>query len=107
VLQVCAVKAPGFGDRRKALLQDLAVLTGGQALFEDLGLQLENVELSQLGTAKRITIDKDNTTAALSRSNARSRPPPVTTMLRNCRNVWPSWPAVWHRSMLALRPKRK
>ncbi|MHC4961951.1 MAG: chaperonin GroEL, partial [Planctomycetota bacterium] len=62
VLQVCAVKAPGFGDRRKALLQDLAVLTGGQALFEDLGLQLENVELSQLGTAKRITIDKDNTT---------------------------------------------
>ena len=62
VLQVCAVKAPGFGDRRKALLQDLAVLTGGQALFEDLGLQLENVELSQLGSAKRITIDKDNTT---------------------------------------------
>jgi chaperonin GroEL len=62
VLQICAVKAPGFGDRRKALLQDLAVLTGGQALFEDLGLQLENVELSQLGSAKRITIDKDNTT---------------------------------------------
>ncbi|MCD6175842.1 MAG: chaperonin GroEL [Planctomycetes bacterium] len=62
VLQICAVKAPGFGDRRKALLQDLAILTGGQALFEDLGLQLENVELSQLGSAKRITIDKDNTT---------------------------------------------
>ncbi len=62
VLQVCAVKAPGFGDRRKALLADIATLTGGQALFEDLGLQLENVELSQLGSAKRITIDKDNTT---------------------------------------------
>ncbi|RKY13386.1 MAG: chaperonin GroEL [Planctomycetota bacterium] len=62
VLQVCAVKAPGFGDRRKAMLGDLATLTGGQALFEDLGLQLENVELSQLGTAKRIAIDKDNTT---------------------------------------------
>jgi len=62
VLQVCAVKAPGFGDRRKAMLEDLAVLTGGQALFEDLGLQLENVELSQLGSAKRISIDKDNTT---------------------------------------------
>jgi chaperonin GroEL len=62
VLQVCAVKAPGFGDRRKAMLQDIAVLTGGQALFEDLGLQLENVELSQLGQAKRLTIDKDNTT---------------------------------------------
>jgi chaperonin GroEL len=62
VLQVCAVKAPGFGDRRKAMLADIATLTGGQALFEDLGLNLETVELSQLGTAKRITIDKDSTT---------------------------------------------
>ncbi len=62
VLQVAAVKAPGFGDRRKAMLADVAVLTGGEALFEDLGLQLENVELGQLGRAKRITIDKDNTT---------------------------------------------
>ena len=62
VLQVAAVKAPGFGDRRKAMLADIAVLTGGEALFEDLGLQLENVELAQLGRAKRITIDKDNTT---------------------------------------------
>jgi len=62
VLQVAAVKAPGFGDRRKAMLSDIAILTGGQALFEDLGIQLENVELSQLGRAKRITIDKDNTT---------------------------------------------
>jgi len=62
VLQVAAVKAPGFGDKRKALLDDIAILTGGQAIFEDLGLQLENVELDQLGRAKRITIDKDNTT---------------------------------------------
>jgi len=62
VLQVAAVKAPGFGDRRKAMLADIAVLTGGQAIFEDLGLQLENIELSQLGRAKRITIDKENTT---------------------------------------------
>ena len=62
VLQAAAVKAPGFGDRRKAMLADIAVLTGGEALFEDLGLQLENVELAQLGRAKRITIDKDNTT---------------------------------------------
>ena len=62
VLQVCAVKAPGFGDRRKAMLQDLGVLTGGQAMFEDLGLQLENMELSQLGQAKRVTINKDSTT---------------------------------------------
>jgi len=62
VLQVCAVKAPGFGDRRKAMLQDIAILTGATALFEDLGIQLENVELSQLGQAKRVTVDKDTTT---------------------------------------------
>ncbi|MHC4743993.1 MAG: chaperonin GroEL [Planctomycetota bacterium] len=62
VLQVAAVKAPGFGDRRKALLSDIATLTGGEAIFEDLGLQLENIELTQLGRAKRITIDKDSTT---------------------------------------------
>jgi chaperonin GroEL len=62
VLQVAAVKAPGFGDRRKAMLGDIAVLTGGEAIFEDLGIQLENIELSQLGRAKQITIDKDTTT---------------------------------------------
>ena len=61
-LQVCAVKAPGFGDRRKAMLQDIAVLTGGQAVTEDLGLKLENLTLADLGRAKRITVDKDNTT---------------------------------------------
>lgn len=62
ILQVAAVKAPGFGDRRKALLSDIATLTGGEAIFEDLGLQLENIELRQLGRGKRITIDKDSTT---------------------------------------------
>ncbi len=62
ILQVAAVKAPGFGDRRKAMLSDLATLTGGEAIFEDLGLQLENIELVQLGRAKRITIDKETTT---------------------------------------------
>ena len=62
VLQCVAVKAPGFGDRRKAMLQDITVLTGGQAIFEDLGLELENIEPSQLGRAKRITIDKETTT---------------------------------------------
>ncbi|MHC4790351.1 MAG: chaperonin GroEL [Planctomycetota bacterium] len=62
VLQVAAVKAPGFGDRRKAMLSDIAVLTGGEAIFEDLGLELENIELAQLGRAKRITIDKETTT---------------------------------------------
>ncbi len=61
-LQCTAVKAPGFGDRRKALLQDIALLTGGQAIFEDLGIQLENVGIADLGQAKKITIDKDTTT---------------------------------------------
>jgi chaperonin GroEL len=61
-LQCCAVKAPGFGDRRKAILEDIAVLTGGKAISEDLGIKLENVTLADLGKAKRITIDKDNTT---------------------------------------------
>src|SRR5436305_1758873 len=57
-----AVKAPGYGDRRKAMLEDIAVLTGGKAIFEDLGIQLENVQLSDLGRAKKVKIDKDNTT---------------------------------------------
>ena len=61
-LKVCAVKAPGFGDRRKAMLEDIAVVTGGTAIFEELGIKLENVELSQLGRAKKIRVDKDNTT---------------------------------------------
>jgi len=61
-LQCCAVKAPGFGDRRKAMLEDIATLTGGKAIFEDLGIKLENVQISDLGQAKKITIDKDNTT---------------------------------------------
>jgi chaperonin GroEL len=61
-LQVAAVKAPGFGDRRKAMLQDIAILTGGKAITEDLGIKLENVQIQDLGQAKKITIDKDNTT---------------------------------------------
>jgi chaperonin GroEL len=61
-LQVAAVKAPGFGDRRKAMLQDIATLTGGKAITEDLGIKLENVHMDDLGQAKKITIDKDNTT---------------------------------------------
>jgi chaperonin GroEL len=59
--RVAAVKAPGYGDRRKALLEDIAILTGGEAIFEDLGTQLEKVELENLGKAKKIKIDKDNT----------------------------------------------
>jgi len=61
-LKCCAVKAPGFGDRRKAMLEDIAVLTGGRLLTEDLGIKLENVTLEDLGTAKHITVDKDSTT---------------------------------------------
>ncbi|MFZ5861598.1 MAG: chaperonin GroEL [Nitrospirota bacterium] len=61
-LNVAAVKAPGFGDRRKAMLEDIAILTGGQVISEDLGLKLENVKITDLGRAKRVTIDKDNTT---------------------------------------------
>jgi len=61
-LQVAAVKAPGFGDRRKAMLQDIAILTGGKAITEDLGIKLENVQMQDLGQAKKVTIDKDNTT---------------------------------------------
>jgi len=61
-LHCCAVKAPGFGDRRKAMLDDIATLTGGKAITEDLGIKLENVKLEDLGRAKKITVDKDNTT---------------------------------------------
>ncbi len=61
-LNICAVKAPGFGDRRKAMLEDIAILTGGRCITEDLGIKLENIELTDLGQAKRITVDKENTT---------------------------------------------
>ncbi|HEV2447332.1 MAG TPA: chaperonin GroEL, partial [Candidatus Sulfopaludibacter sp.] len=61
-LNACAVKAPGFGDRRKAMLEDIAILTGGKAIMEDIGVKLEGVRLEDLGRAKRVTVDKDNTT---------------------------------------------
>src|SRR6516164_6936254 len=62
ILQVCAVKAPGYGDRRKAMLEDIATLTGGKAIFKDLGIQVENIQLRDLGRAKKIKIDAENTT---------------------------------------------
>jgi chaperonin GroEL len=61
-LNVCAVKAPGFGDRRKAMLEDISILTGGKAIMEEIGIKLEGVQLTDLGRAKRVTVDKDNTT---------------------------------------------
>ncbi|MFA5430669.1 MAG: chaperonin GroEL [Candidatus Omnitrophota bacterium] len=61
-ISICAVKAPGYGDRRKAMLQDIAVLTGGKAIMEDLGIKLENVQVADLGRAKRVKVDKENTT---------------------------------------------
>src|SRR5467141_3698052 len=84
-LHTCAVKAPGFGDRRKAMLEDIAILTGGKAITEDLGIKLENIKLEDLGRAKKVVVDKDNTTiveapasrrrsrAGSSRSGPRSR----------------------------------
>ncbi|HMP58270.1 MAG TPA: chaperonin GroEL [Gemmatales bacterium] len=62
ILQVCAVKAPGYGDRRKAMLEDIAILTGGKAIFKDLGIQLENIKLTDLGQAKKLRVDSENTT---------------------------------------------
>ena len=62
ILNVCAVKAPGYGDRRKAMLQDIAILTGGKAIMQDLGIQLDNIGIADLGTAKKVIIDNDNTT---------------------------------------------
>ena len=99
-LKVAAVKAPGFGDHRKAMLQDIAILTGGQAISEDLGIKLENVTLAMLGRAKKVMIEKENTrssTAAARRltsrvgarsSACRSRRPPRTTTARSCRSGW-------------------
>ena len=105
-LKVAAVKAPGFGDRRKAMLEDMAVLTGGQVVSEDLGIKLENVTLDMLGTAKKVVITKEETTivdgagkkkeirAVAPRSASRSRRRRRTTTRRSCRSASPSWPAV-------------
>ena len=116
-IKVAAVKAPGFGDRRKAMLEDIAVLTGGKAVTEDLGIKLESVKLDDLGQAKKITIDKDNTTiiegagpdgdrgpgqaAAVA---GRKTAPPITTA-RSCRSGSPSWWAASPSSRSAPPPR--
>jgi chaperonin GroEL len=104
-LKVAAVKAPGFGDRRKAMLEDIAVLTGGQVISEDLGIKLENVTLDMLGRAKRVSITRTTPPSSTGRQEAdiearvsqirrRSKTPPPTTTVKSCKSVWPSSPAV-------------
>ena len=86
-LNVCAVKAPGFGDRRKAMLEDIAVLTGGQGITEELGMKLEDADISMLGRAKRVTIDKDNTTiinGAGSASDIKDRIAMIKVQIADC-----------------------
>ena len=120
ILNVCAVKAPGYGDRRKAMLGDLAILTGGTAIFKDLGISLDGVKLSDLGKAKKI-IDRRRkhddrrrrparrtpSKAGPSRSARRSKSPTASTIARSCKSGWPSWPAAWRRSTAAPPPKPK
>ena len=86
-LNVCAVKAPGFGDRRKTMLEDIAVLTGGQVITEELGMKLEDADISMLGRAKRVTIDKDNTTiinGAGSASDIKDRIAMIKVQIADC-----------------------
>jgi chaperonin GroEL len=118
-LNVAAVKAPGFGDRRKAMLEDIATLTGGKVISEDLGIKLESITLEDLGKAKKITIDKENTTivegavrarpstAASKRSATRSKKRPPTTTVKSSRSVSPSSSAVLpsSRSVPPPRPR--
>jgi chaperonin GroEL len=94
-LRSAAVKAPGFGDRRKAMLEDIAILTNGKAITEDLGIKMENIQVTDLGTAKKVTIDKDNTTiiegggkrAAIEGRVTRHR---RTTIRKSSRSDWRS-----------------
>jgi hypothetical protein len=120
ILKVAAVKAPGFGDRRKAMLEDIATLTGGTAVMEELGIDLEKLELNELGRAKKVTIDKDNTTIVegagknadiqgrieMIRAQIEEAPPPTTTA-RSSRSASPSSPAASPRSTSAPPPRSR
>ncbi len=117
ILKVAAVKAPGYGDRRKAMLGDIAVLTGGKAIFKDLGVDLENIQLPDLGRAKKVTIDSENTTiveGAGSSAEIKGRTEMIRREIgdtdseydrRSCRRDWPSSPAASPRSTSAPPPK--
>lgn len=115
-LNVCAVKAPGYGDRRKRILEDIAVLTGGQAALDELGVKVADITADMLGTAKSVTISKDNTVvvggagskeaidARIARSRVRWRTPPLTSTVRSSRSAWPSSPVALPSSRSALLP---
>jgi chaperonin GroEL len=100
-----AVKAPGFGDRRKAMLQDIAILTGGQVISEEVGLKLDNVGLDVLGRARKVVVARDETTGGSTRSAPRSRTATPTTTGRSCRSGWPNWPGGWRSSGRARPPR--
>ncbi len=104
-LKVCCVKAPGFGDRRKEMLEDIAILTGGQVITEDIGCELKDAQMYMLGQARQVKVSKrpppswtaqatsPTSRAASSRSAPKSPTPPPTMTRRSARSVWPSWPA--------------
>ena len=118
-INVCAVKAPGFCDRRKAMMEDIAVLTGGKCITEDLGIKLESIGLEDLGRAKSIVVDKENTTIVegygksseiqgrVNQIRRQSKKPRAITTVKNCRNVSRSWRAAWPSSTSARRPNPK
>ena len=118
-LKVAAVKAPGFGDRRKAMLEDLAIVSGGTVVSEDLGIKLENVTLNMLGRAKRVKIDKDDTTiidgagakkdieARVKQIKAQIEETTSTTTRRSCRSGSPSSLAASPSSRSAARRRSR
>ncbi len=112
----CAVKAPGFGDRRKAMLQDMAILTGGQVVSEEIGLKLDSIDLSVFGTAKKVIVSKDETTIVSgggSKEDVEARVAQIRAEIENTdsdydrRSVLPSSPAVWPSSRWVPRPRSR
>ena len=116
-LKIAACKAPGFGDRRKEMLEDIAVLTGATVISTDKGMKIEDATVEMLGTADKVTLNKENTTIvdvratrrrsrpAWRRSARRSTRLRRTTTRRSSRSAWPSWPAVWPCSTWVPRPR--